>query len=58
MIRVFRFMNYGFEDGNSPDLNPSDEVNRLFIQLYSMNLEGLRLRDKTSLKWDLEEAGG
>ena len=49
MIRVSD-LNYGFEDGDGPDLYPSDEVNRLFIQLYSMNLEVLKLRDETSLK--------
>ena len=31
----FRFMNYGFEDGNGPELEEEDETNRMFIQLYS-----------------------
>ena len=39
--REFRFMNYGFEDGKGPELKVEDEPNRMFIQLYSMNISCL-----------------
>lgn len=54
----FRFMNYGFEDGNGPDLDPSDEVNRLFIQLYSMNLRGAEVEGRDVLEVGSGRGGG
>ena len=44
--RQFRFMNYGFEDGKGPELEAEDEPNRMFIQLYSMNIRGVDLEGK------------
>ena len=54
----FRFMNYGFEDGGGPDLHPSDEVNRLFIQLYSMNLRGVEIEGRDVLEVGSGRGGG
>ena len=54
----FRFMNYGFEDGNGPDLLPSDEVNRLFIQLYSMNLRDAEIEGRDVLEVGSGRGGG
>jgi len=54
----FRFMNYGFEDGNGPNLDPSDEVNRLFIQLYSMNLRGAKVEGQNILEVGSGRGGG
>lgn len=54
----FRFMNYGFEDGGGPDLHPSDEVNRLFIQLYSMNLRGAEIEGRDVLEVGSGRGGG
>ena len=54
----FRFMNYGFEDGNGPDLDPSDEVNRLFIQLYSMNLRDAEIEGQDVLEVGSGRGGG
>ena len=54
----FRFMNYGFEDGNGPNLDPSDEVNRLFIQLYSMNLRGVEVEGRDVLEVGSGRGGG
>ena len=34
----FRFMNYGYKDGKELKLLKEDEPNRLFIQLYNMNI--------------------
>ena len=54
----FRFMNYGFEDGNGPTLDAADEVNRLFIQLYSMNLRGAEVEDRDVLEVGSGRGGG
>ena len=48
--RQFRFMNYGFEDGNGPELEDEDEANRMFIQLYSMNIRGIDLEGREVLE--------
>ena len=37
----FGFMNYGFIDEDQPVLEPEDEPDRLFIQLYHMNIRDL-----------------
>ena len=56
--RDFRFMNYGFEDGNGPDLEAEDEPNRMFIQLYSMNIRGVDLEGKQVLEVGSGRGGG
>lgn len=56
--REFRFMNYGFEDGNGPELEAEDEPNRLFIQLYSMNIRGVDLEGKEVLEVGSGRGGG
>ena len=54
----FRFMNYGFEDGNGPQLEDEDEANRMFIQLYSMNIRGVDLEGKQVLEVGSGRGGG
>ena len=54
----FRFMNYGFEDGNGPELKPEDEPNRMFIQLYSMNIRGASLQGREVLEVGSGRGGG
>ena len=54
----FRFMNYGFEDGNGPELEDEDEANRMFIQLYSMNIRGVELDGKQVLEVGSGRGGG
>jgi ubiquinone/menaquinone biosynthesis C-methylase UbiE len=56
--RQFRFMNYGFEDGNGPELEDEDEANRMFIQLYSMNIRGVDLEGKQVLEVGSGRGGG
>ena len=56
--RDFRFMNYGFEDEKGPELEPQDEPNRMFIQLYSMNLRGVNLEGKQVLEVGSGRGGG
>jgi SAM-dependent methyltransferase len=46
------FLNYGYHDEVSLPLNPQDEPNRLFIQLYHYAVQGLDLKDK-----DIAEVG-
>ena len=46
----FGFMNYGFIDENPPRLESEDESDRLFIQLYHMNIRDVELDDKTVLE--------
>ena len=54
----FRFMNYGFEDGNGLELEPEDEPNRMFIQLYSMNIRGANLEGREVLEVGSGRGGG
>ena len=54
----FRFMNYGFEDGNGPELEPDDEPNRMFIQLYSMNIRGVDIKGQDVLEVGSGRGGG
>ena len=54
----FRFMNYGFEDDNGPELDSDDEPNRMFIQLYSMNIRGVDLEGKQVLEVGSGRGGG
>ena len=56
--RQFRFMNYGFEDDNGPELEAEDEPNRMFIQLYSMNIRGVDLEGKQALEVGSGRGGG
>ena len=37
------FMNYGFTDADKPVLDEKDEADRLFIQLYHMNIRDINL---------------
>ena len=39
----FRFMNYGYKDDKELKLSKEDEPNRLFIQLYNMNIRDVDL---------------
>ncbi len=54
----FRFMNYGFEGGNGLELEPEDEPNRMFIQLYSMNIRGVDLEGRDVLEVGSGRGGG
>ena len=54
----FRFMNYGFEDGDGPKLDAEDEPNRTFIQLYSMNIRGVDLEGRDVLEVGSGRGGG
>ena len=54
----FRFMNYGFEDGSGPYLEIEDEPNRMFIQLYSMNIRGVELEGREVLEVGSGRGGG
>ncbi|HJM12922.1 MAG TPA: class I SAM-dependent methyltransferase [Candidatus Thalassarchaeaceae archaeon] len=54
----FRFMNYGFEDGDPPLLKESDEPNRLFIQLYNMNIRDVEISGKDVLEVGSGRGGG
>jgi ubiquinone/menaquinone biosynthesis C-methylase UbiE len=56
--RQFRFMNYGFEDEKGPELEAEDEPNRMFIQLYSMNIRGVDLEGKQVLEVGSGRGGG
>lgn len=46
------FLNYGYHDDNDLPLNPPDEPNRLFIQLYNHAVQAIDLKDK-----DIAEIG-
>ena len=46
----FKFMNYGFKDNYPPTLSPEDEPNRIFIQLYHMNVRDTDLEGKEILE--------
>jgi len=54
----FGFMNYGFIDENPPILESEDESDRLFIQLYHMNIRDVELDDKTVLEVGSGRGGG
>ncbi len=51
-------MNYGFEGGNGLELEPEDEPNRMFIQLYSMNIRGVDLEGRDVLEVGSGRGGG
>ena len=54
----FKFMNYGFKDKNPPTLSPEDEPDRLFIQLYHMNLRDTDIEGKDILEIGSGRGGG
>ena len=54
----FRFMNYGFDGELSLDLEPSDENDRYFIQLYFMNIQDVEIKDKRVLEIGSGRGGG
>ena len=54
----FRFMNYGFEDEDPPLLNDEDEPNRLFIQLYHMNVRDIEIEGRRVLEIGSGRGGG
>jgi len=54
----FGFMNYGFIDDDQPVLDPEDEPDRLFIQLYHMNIRDIELGGKQVLEVGSGRGGG
>ena len=54
----FKFMNYGFKDDSRPQLSQEDEPNRLFIQLYHMNIRDISLNGKDVLEVGSGRGGG
>jgi ubiquinone/menaquinone biosynthesis C-methylase UbiE len=54
----FGFMNYGFIDDDKPNLSSEDESNRLFIQLYHMNIRDVELNGKKVLEVGSGRGGG
>ncbi|MEE2759625.1 MAG: class I SAM-dependent methyltransferase [Candidatus Thermoplasmatota archaeon] len=54
----FGFMNYGYIDEDKPDLDPEDEPDRLFIQLYHMNIRDIDIEDKQVLEVGSGRGGG
>ncbi|MAS88469.1 MAG: methyltransferase type 11 [Euryarchaeota archaeon] len=54
----FRFMNYGFTDEAELQLSEGDESNRLFIQLYNMNIKDVEIEGKEVLEIGSGRGGG
>ena len=54
----FRFMNYGFTDGDELQLSPEDEGDRLSIQLYNMNIRDVEIKGKEVLEIGSGRGGG
>ena len=54
----FRFMNYGFTDGSELKLSEGDEPDRLFIQLYNMNIRDVEMEGKEVLEIGSGRGGG
>jgi len=54
----YRFMNYGYLGLESPKLEPSDEANRIFIELYQVTLGDTSLTDKDVLDISSGLGGG
>ena len=54
----FRFMNYGFTDGDELKISPEDEGDRLFIQLYNMNIRDVEIGGKEVLEVGSGRGGG
>tara|TARA_Y100001934_G_scaffold282524_1_gene396682 strand:- start:2347 stop:3159 length:813 start_codon:yes stop_codon:yes gene_type:complete len=55
---TFRFMNYGYIDDFEVNLDEEDEKDRLFIQLYEMNVRDVSLKDKHVLEVGSGRGGG
>jgi len=54
----FGYMNYGYVDDDKPILIPEDEKDRLFIQLYHMNIRDIELTGKQVLEVGSGRGGG
>tara|TARA_B100000674_G_scaffold490243_2_gene505710 strand:+ start:747 stop:1559 length:813 start_codon:yes stop_codon:yes gene_type:complete len=54
----FRFMNYGFNDDEEIELSENDEADRLFIQLYHMNIRGIEIEGREVLEVGSGRGGG
>ena len=54
----YRFMNYGYLGREGPELEPSDEADRIFIELYQVTLGGTDLTDKDVLDISSGLGGG
>jgi len=54
----FRFMNYGFTDDSELKLSVGDEPDRLFIQLYNMNIRDVEMEGKEVLEIGSGRGGG
>ncbi len=54
----FRFMNYGYKDNEELKLSKEDEPNRLFIQLYNMNIRDVNLNGKEIVEVGSGRGGG
>ena len=54
----FRFMNYGFTDDSELELIEGDEQDRLFIQLYNMNVRDVEMEGKAALEVGSGRGGG
>lgn len=54
----FRFMNYGFSDDSDLQLSEADEPDRLFIQLYNMNIRDVEIEGKEVLEIGSGRGGG
>ena len=54
----FRFMNYGYIDDKKLELLKEDEPNRLFIQLYKMNIRDIDLKGKEIAEIGCGRGGG
>ena len=54
----FRFMNYGFTDGTQLELLEGDETDRLFIQLYNMNIRDVDMGGQEVLEVGSGRGGG
>ena len=52
------YMNYGFTDADQPVLDERDESDRLFIQLYHMNIRDIELEGKQVLEVGSGRGGG
>ena len=54
----FSFMNYGFKDDDEIELSENDEPDRLFIQLYHMNIRGIEIKGREVLEVGSGRGGG
>ena len=54
----FRFMNYGFTEESELELLDGDEPDRLFIQLYNMNIRDVEIEGREILEIGSGRGGG